>query len=177
MKHRINMFDICLPSQHLVFVFDAPERLLMRPASVPAFCLGMRKWMKLVWLSEQESAGSHVSPRYAVIEGLENAQSDRYSLCWARSRCERMWALLQSWRQADFESFCQHSPGMPMPSLYVTHSYVCVHLWRDGSAAKLWPSSSSSFTASVSPEEEMERQSERLSATAGSEITNSIVLR
>lgn len=36
MKLSISMFDISLPSQHLVFVFDAPKWLLMRPASVPA---------------------------------------------------------------------------------------------------------------------------------------------
>lgn len=36
MKLSISVFDISLPSQHLVFVFDAPKWLLMRPASVPA---------------------------------------------------------------------------------------------------------------------------------------------
>lgn len=36
MKLGIATFDISLPSQHLVFVFDAPKWLLMRPASVPA---------------------------------------------------------------------------------------------------------------------------------------------
>lgn len=36
MKLSISMFDIWLPSQHLVFVFDAPKWLLMRPAPVPA---------------------------------------------------------------------------------------------------------------------------------------------
>lgn len=37
MKLSLSMFDISLPSQHLLFVFDAPKWLLARPASVPAF--------------------------------------------------------------------------------------------------------------------------------------------
>lgn len=37
MKLGVSMFDISLPSQHLLFVFDAPKWLLVRPASVPAF--------------------------------------------------------------------------------------------------------------------------------------------
>lgn len=40
MKLSISMFDILLPSQHLVFVFGAPKWLLMRPASVPALWKG-----------------------------------------------------------------------------------------------------------------------------------------
>lgn len=36
MKLSVSMFDISLPSQHLLFVFDAPKWLLVRPASVPA---------------------------------------------------------------------------------------------------------------------------------------------
>lgn len=36
MKLSLSMFDTSLPSQHLLFVLDAPKWLLVRPASVPA---------------------------------------------------------------------------------------------------------------------------------------------
>lgn len=60
MKLSLSMFDISLPSQHLVFVFDAPKWLLMRPASVPA-----------LW--NEEMLRRCIEPVDAVVTGIQRA--------------------------------------------------------------------------------------------------------
>lgn len=67
MTHTINMFDIYHPSQHLVFVFDAPKWLLTGLVSVPVLCFGMRKRMKAVLCTHctlQNVGGRSCFPSY-----------------------------------------------------------------------------------------------------------------
>lgn len=70
---------------------------------------------------------------------------------------------------------CSSIPQACLSNCFMSHMPVCVHMRRVLYPAK--PRPSSTITTSISPREgEPERQRARGSATAGSEITNSIVL-
>lgn len=66
MKLSVSMFDISLPSQHLLFVFDAPKWLLVRPASVPALwneevhVVALRRASLLTLVSGIQRAAAHL---------------------------------------------------------------------------------------------------------------------
>lgn len=62
MKLSLSMFDISLPSQHLLFVFDAPKWLLVRPASVPAF-----------WNEEVRVAALRRASLVTLVSGIQSA--------------------------------------------------------------------------------------------------------
>lgn len=70
MKLSVSVFDISLPSQHLVFVFDAPKWLLMRPASVPA-----------LWNEEMCCSAASRRCCYSAIRNSESSSFGCYSFC------------------------------------------------------------------------------------------------
>lgn len=69
MKLSVSGFDISLPSQHLLFVFDAPKWLLARPASVPAF------WNEEVRAVARRGAARRRAGLVALLSGTRRASA------------------------------------------------------------------------------------------------------
>lgn len=120
---------------------------------------GMRKCMKIMW--------HRVRPYFPALMLLGNMNS----------QFDRLFILIQKWEQlglhslllADFGCFCQHSSDLLSPSIYV-FTHACM-FWK---GEEIFIHSRRNPAAAQPQVSAIERG--RLSATAGSEITNSIVL-
>lgn len=180
MKHRINMFDIYLPSQHLVFVFDAPKWLLMRPRVCASF-LFWNEEMNEGCLSSSVSTLQRVSGRpcfpAAVLSGNGRALNLIITLyaCFHPNVSTGITTLITfGWF---LNVVAKHSPGMSVQFLFFffTHACVCSSEKRSlSSQARAQQQFNHKYLSWRGRSRETE--SERLSATAGSKITNSIVL-
>lgn len=114
MKLSISMFDIWLPSQHLVFVFDAPKWLLMRPAPVPA-----------LW--NEKMLRRCTEPVAAVVPLTSGIQRALHLVVRIFARSQLELALFHSLHQV----LLPDSAGVSLQLLQVTHTSLCVLIWGE----------------------------------------------
>lgn len=186
MTHRVNMLDIYHPAQHLVFVFSMAQNGSLRGLSVCATSpvLGMRKWTDVAQRTpctlHAESAGDRVS----LLPGIERALNSIVILllCSSRERRHRFAHYDESIHSVRFFVLPRNprhawaiAVGRPClsPACVDSRDLYPVELRASG---KKKPNKKKQNNRVFSTGEE-ETESRRRSATAGSEITKSIVLR
>lgn len=181
MTHTVNMLDIYHRAQHLVFVFSMAQNGSLRGLSVcatsPVF--GMRKWTEVAQRTpctlHAESAGDRVS----LLPGIEGALNSIVILLLCSSR-ERRHCFAHYDEPIHSVSFFV-LPRNPRHAWAIAVGRPCLSPAcvdsRDLYPAELRASGKKKPNNRVFSTGEEETESRRRSATAGSEITNSIVLR
>lgn len=143
MKLSVSTFDISLPSQHLVFVFDAPKWLLVRPASVPA-----------LWNEQMLRRCSE--PVDAVVTLLSGIR-----------RALHLVVIISAFSLLELALFHCFHPVLLPDAAGQTYLPLCAHLRGDLYPFKHQPISIRATTIS---DADWERVNGTLSASAGSEM-------